>query len=752
MSRRSLLSRGKILDKSRVVITLAPGTTALPLSLNGTDIKIMDKDNTVLYSAPAQASTNNLTIPAAPTDNQYTIEVAKVTSLYLNSGSSLQKVLEFKIKNAATVRMNGCTNLTEVRNIDVSAVTSLNNLFENCTNLTTIDPFTIKDGCNCNAMFRGTKISSIPVTNLKDASSVTTIFFGCTLLNDISVLHNIDLKWTNIDDFVTNSGVSVIENLRFIKLTNFLVKTNSSIKATNITAIRNIYAPWVSRVSCTNLVNLVEFSNVTTGAITNLSGAFLNCSSLPAVPMLTTSTTSLNCNQAFEGCTSLSNIDNFVTIYNNFTGSSTIICYQLFMNCTALVNIPITDFRKMRISSTFRNTGITSLSNIIVPNALEMFYDCHQLLTVTNATFEGDTNSTFFSCKKLTSVTATVAGSSLARMFNSCSELSSASITCTVPVATELYFQDMFAKCTQLNPNTLTISIPNNNKYNAAGMFDSCSNTNFTQPPSTLDYSRATSVLAMFYSCLYLTSTGDLTLTECVSATGMFSYCSNLANVGNISAPLATSCARFFSSCNEALVTVAGTLSFPKSRDFSDMFANCYLLNHIPTIDTVGAIYFRSMFAGARAITVYNNNYNLSSATTLESMFSGCNELTSVTISDTFTTTDTGSSVISIINMFANCPKFTDVVFADASKFTTSTANNTFGSDTKVTNLVYPGFRTIMELPPLITDVAKIEAYINSAGTPRFSNNKIIQIGATRKASISQTVIDNAVAKGWTVT
>ena len=57
-----------------------------------------------------------------------------------------------------------------------------------------------------------------------------------------------------------------------------------------------------------------------------------------------------------------------------------------------------------------------------------------------------------------------------------------------------------------------------------------------------------------------------------------------------------------------------------------------------------------------------------------------------------------------------------------------------------------------MELPPLITDVAKIEAYVNSAGTPRFSTNKIIQLGATRKASISQTVINNAVAKGWTVT
>jgi hypothetical protein len=158
------------------------------------------------------------------------------------------------------------------------------------------------------------------------------------------------------------------------------------------------------------------------------------------------------------------------------------------------------------------------------------------------------------------------------------------------------------------------------------------------------------------------------------------------------------------------------------------------------------------MFSGARAIKVYNNNYNLSSATTLQSMFSRCNELTSVTISDTFTTTNTNSSVISVQNMFANSLKLTNVVFADASKFVTSTANNTFGSNTRVTNLVYPGFRTIMELPPLITNVAKIEAYVNSAGTPRFGTNKIIQLGATRKASISQTVINNAVAKGWTVT
>ena len=749
MSRRSLLARGGVLEKSRVVITLAPGTTVLPLSLNGINIKITDKDNTVLYSASAGASTNNLVIPAAPTDNQYTIEVGKVTYLYLNSGTSLQKVLEFKIKNQAAVRMNGCTTLTEVRNIDVLATTLLTNLFDNCINLTTVDPFTIKDGADCRYMFRVTKISSIPVTNLKDASNVNGIFTGCVLLNDISVLHNIDLKWTNIEDFVTNSGVSVIENLRFINLVNFLVKTSTN-NVTNITAIRNIHAPLVTRISCTHLVNLVEFSNVITGAVTNLNSAFLNCYKLPAVPVLNTNTTSLSCSQAFQGCTSLSNIDNFITIYNNFTGS-TINCTNLFMNCTALANVPITDFRKMSISATFRNTGITSLSNIIAPNAPEMFSNCVKLLTVTNATFEGSTSRTFQYCDKLTSITATVAGSSMSNTFEYCSALSSASITCTAPAATNLDFQYMFERCTKLNPNTLTISTPNNNKYYAMRMFGFCSNTNFTQPPSTLDYSRATSVQSMFFNCVHLTSTGNLTLTECVIANGMFQLCTSLANVGNISAPIATSCSYFFSTCS-ALVTVAGTLSFPSCTDFSGMYSSCYLLNHIPVIDTTGATAFDSMFNGARAITVYNNNYNLSSATTLQNMFLGCNELTSVTISDTFTTTSSSSSVISVINMFANSLKLTDVVFADASKFITSTANNTFGSNTKVTNLVYPGFRTIMELPPLITDVAKIEAYVNSAGTPRFSTNKIIQLGATRKASISQTVINNAVAKGWTVT
>jgi hypothetical protein len=273
MSRRSLLSRGKTVEKSRVVITLAPGTTVLPLNLNGTNIKITDKDNTVLYSASATASTNNLVIPAAPADNQYTIEVGNVTYLQLNSGTSLQKVLEFKIKNAATVRMSSCLNLTEVRNIDVSACTVVN-LFDNCINLTTVDPFTIKDGADCRYMFRDTKISSIPVTNLKDASFVDGIFAGCTLLNDISVLHNIDLKWTSMEDFVTNSGVSVIENLRFINLVNFLVKTSTN-NVTNITAIRNIYAPLVTRISCTHLVNLAEFSNVTTGVVTSLFQAFL---------------------------------------------------------------------------------------------------------------------------------------------------------------------------------------------------------------------------------------------------------------------------------------------------------------------------------------------------------------------------------------------------------------------------------------------------------------------------------------------
>jgi hypothetical protein len=415
-------------------------------------------------------------------------------------------------------------------------------------------------------MFRDTKISSIPVTNLKDASAVDSIFESCRLLNDISVLHNIDLKWTSMEDFVINSGVSVIENLRFINLVNFLVKTSTS-NITNITAIRNIYAPLVTRVSCTHLVNLAEFSNVTTGAVTNLDQAFFNCSSLPTVPVLNASTTSLDCFNAFAGCTSLSNIDNFVTIYNNFTGS-TIQCTQVFMNCTALVNVPITDFRKMIANAAFRNTSITSLSNIIVPSTDGIFFGCQELLTVTNATFEGSTSNIFNSCSKLTSVTATVAGSNLLRMFESCPMLSSVSITCTAPAATNLDFQYMFNGCTQLNPNTLTISIPSNNKYNATGMFSFCTNTNFTQLPSTLDYSRATSVKSMFAYCSYLTSTGNLTLTECGNASSMFQSCTRLTNVGNISAPIATTCSSFFKSCTR-LVTVAGTLSFPNSTDFS---------------------------------------------------------------------------------------------------------------------------------------------------------------------------------------
>ena len=172
------------------------------------------------------------------------------------------------------------------------------------------------------------------------------------------------------------------------------------------------------------MVNLAEFSNVTTGAVTSLNSAFLNCYKLPAVPILTTSTTSLSCRRAFEGCTSLSNIDNFVTIYNNFTGS-TINCTRLFMDCTTLVNVPITDFRKMIISATFQNTGITSLSNIIVPNATNMFAYCYQLLTVTNVTFEESANMVFEGCIGLTSVTATIAGSSMGAMFRSCSVLSS---------------------------------------------------------------------------------------------------------------------------------------------------------------------------------------------------------------------------------------------------------------------------------------------------------------------------------------
>ena len=80
--------------------------------------------------------------------------------------------------------------------------------------------------------------------------------------------------------------------------------------------------------------------------------------------------------------------------------------------------------------------------------------------------------------------------------------------------------------------------------------------------------------------------------------------------------------------------------------------------------------------------------------------------------------------------------------------------NTLFNNCDNIIELDYLNYRSGFNVPVLITNPTKLEKIINNAGIPLSTYNNtynIINIGQARKATIAQSVIDNAISKGWII-
>ena len=113
------------------------------------------------------------------------------------------------------------------------------------------------------------------------------------------------------------------------------------------------------------------------------------------------------------------------------------------------------------------------------------------------------------------------------------------------------------------------------------------------------------------------------------------------------------------------------------------------LIDGIENLDVSNVKGFEQMFSQAKKLTNLNlSNWNTSSATSMEYMFSGCNNLQAITFGNNFNT----SNVTSMTYMFSSCSNLTNL---DLSSFNTSKVTDCsvmFSGCTNLTNLDVSNF------------------------------------------------------------
>lgn len=168
-----------------------------------------------------------------------------------------------------------------------------------------------------------------------------------------------------------------------------------------------------------------------------------------------------------------------------------------------------------------------------------------------------------------------------------------------------------------------------------------------------------------------------------------------------------------------------------RATSFEQMFIYCDSLTDLtlPNADTSAITSMLAMFGGCSSLTqiVFPSTWNTSNVETMASMFSGCSGLTSLNLS-TFDT----EKLTNMYDMFAGCSGIKTMVFE----------NNFFKTSSN----------TLKEYDLSgLTNWTNFVSQMLIAKLPEGAVDKSVKLSANTYASLDETDLSNATAKGWTI-
>ena len=578
--------------------------------------------------------------------------------LYLNGEEVTNLVIPNDITRIKQYAFFGCTGLTSVT-IPNSVTTIGNDAFGYCSGLTSVEIGNSVTSIGNYAFYDCTGLTAV---HISDLSAWCNIDFSGYDSNPLYYAHNLYINGEIVTNLVIPDDIIIIKKASFYGFTSLTsVTINNNVMAISDNAF----------TSCTGLTSITIPDNV----LTIGSAVFEGCTGLISAT-IGNSVTRIG-ESTFEGCTNLTN----VTIGN----SVTYIESSAFEGCTGLISATIGNSVTTIGSGAFKGcTGLTAVHISDLPawcNIDFSYYNSNPLYYAKNLYLNGEKVTdlvipnditrikqyTFYGCTGLTSVTipnsVTTIGSSA---FDGCTGLTSVTIPNNVTTIGSSAFYD----CTGLT----SVTIPNSVTTIGENAFKGCTGLTSVTIPNSV----TTIGSSAFYGCDYLKivyNNSSLDITVGSSNHGYVAYYAMAVITPNDYIPEDG----FIFHTNDGthtLIAYIGNdsiLSLPKDYNGENYaigdkaFSGCINLT---------------------SVTISNSVTSIG-----ESAFEGCSCLTSVTIPNSVTTIGSGA--------FDDCTGLTAVHISDLSAWCNIDfsyynsnplyyAHNLYINGEEATNLVIP--------------------------------------------------------------
>ena len=492
---------------------------------------------------------------------------------------------------------NGCNKLTSIdlSSFDTSNVTTMENMFMDCESLTSLD------------------LSSF--NNNTSLTNISRMFYNCTSLNNL-----------NLDGFDTSN----VTNMRGL-FTNCKSLTSINLSSFITSKVEDMSEMFFG---CEKLGSII-FGTFDTGKVTRMNSMFANCSSLNSLNISNFNTNKVeNMSYMFSGCSSLTSLDISQLKTDNVTNMS-----GMFSGCSSLTNIDL---------SHLSTSNVTTFS--------KMFESCSSLTSLDLSSL--DTSSL----------------QDMSNIFEECSSLTSVNLN-NIDTSNVTNMSSMFEKCSSLTTLDLS-SLNTSNVTLMSYMFDNCiSLTNLNL--SSFDTSKVTTMSYMFMNCKELTSLNlnNFITSNVTNMRSMFQNCESINNLDlkNFDTTQVTSMESMFENCKELRILDISTFNTSNNKSLMNMFKNCEKITslNLSNFKTSNVTNMYGLFEGCKNLVNLNiSNFDTSKVTEMSYMFKNCEKITSLDLSH-FNT----SNVTRFEGMFENCLALTSL---NISSFDTSKATSLF--------------------------------------------------------------------------
>jgi len=265
------------------------------------------------------------------------------------------------------------TNLRKLQNVEIAntitTVTSMANMFFNCSSLQTVPLFNTASVLNMSSMFQScSNLETVPLFNTASVTSMNAMFQSCSSLQTVPLFNT--AAATNM-----NNMFSFCSSLQTVPLFNTALVTSMSSMLQSCFALKTV--PLFNTIlvqsmssmfqSCSSLETVPLFNTV---AVTSMASMFTSCSSLQTVPLFNTAAVT-NMASMFTSCSSLQTVPLFNTAL--VTGIN-----SMFNSCSSLQTVPL-----------FNTVSATNMNN--------MFSSCNGLVAVPALVTTAVTSATNFS-------------------------------------------------------------------------------------------------------------------------------------------------------------------------------------------------------------------------------------------------------------------------------------------------------------------------------------------------------------------